>query len=204
MSRRQQKAEATRQRVLDGALELFLRDGYAATTIVAISEIADVAVQTVYAVFGSKKAILDELRARAVVGDAPGPLRDQDDWRTMEREPDPRAQLRMLAAISARIGEAMGPLYVVMAGAAASDADIAATFDQQQQARWDDQHRVARTLARRGALRAGLTANDATDVMWAIANPRTCYSLVTERGWDPARYEQMLADALVGALLEPI
>ncbi len=69
MSRRQQKALATRGRVLDAALELFLADGYATTTITAIADAADVAVQTVYAVFGTKKAILDELRARAVAGD---------------------------------------------------------------------------------------------------------------------------------------
>ena len=42
------KALATRHRVLDAAETLFVRDGYAATTIAAIAEEADVAVQTVW------------------------------------------------------------------------------------------------------------------------------------------------------------
>ncbi|SRR5581483_1420724 len=201
MSRRQQKALATRGRVLDAALELFLADGYATTTITAIADAADVAVQTVYAVFGTKKAILDELRARAVAGDEPGPLRQRGDWQAMERERDPRAQLEMLAAIATRIGAAMGPLYEVMSGAAASDPEIATTFRRQQQARYDDQHHVARALARHGALRDGVTAKDATDIMWTIASPRTHHSLVVERGWSPEKYERWLAATLVATLL---
>lgn len=61
--RRARKALATRHRVLDAAEILFVRDGYAAATIAAIAEKADVAVQTVYAVFGNKRAILAELLA---------------------------------------------------------------------------------------------------------------------------------------------
>ena len=67
--RRARKALATRHRVLDAAETLFVRDGYAAATIAAIAEKADVAVQTVYAVFGNKRAILNELLAIRVVGD---------------------------------------------------------------------------------------------------------------------------------------
>ncbi len=188
--------------MLDAALDLFLTDGYASTTIAAIAEAADVAVQTVYAVFGNKRTILDELRHRAVVGDVGGgALRERSDWRAMEHERDPGRQLRQLATIAARIGAAMGPLYEVMTGAAASDAEIAEVFRTQQQERYDDQLRVARSLARRGALRQGLTARDATDVMWTIASPRTHHSLVVERGWSAEKYEQWLADVLVAALL---
>lgn len=201
-TRRQQKAAATRQRVLDAALELFLTDGYTTTTIAAIADRADVAVQTVYAVFGNKRAILDELRHRAVVGEGgSGPLRERADWRAMERERDPERQLVLLAAIATSIGEGMGPLYEVMSGAAASDPDIADVFRRQQLARHDDQARVARLLARRGALRDGLTARDATDIMWTVASPRTHHSLVVERGWSTQKYERWLAETLIASLL---
>lgn len=59
---RQERAEVTRRRILDAARALFVRDGYAATTLKAIAAEAGVAVQTVYAVFGSKAAILAGLR----------------------------------------------------------------------------------------------------------------------------------------------
>jgi len=59
---RDEHAQVTRQRIADAARRLFLRSGYAATTLVEIAVEAGVAVQTVYAVFGSKAGILDALR----------------------------------------------------------------------------------------------------------------------------------------------
>jgi AcrR family transcriptional regulator len=200
--RREVKARATRRRVLDAALGLFVADGYSGTAITSIADAADVAVQTVYAVFGNKRAILGELLARAVVGDDDaGPLREREDWQAMEGERDPNAQLTQLAGIATKIGLRMAPLYEVMSGAASSDPEIAETFQHQQQARWDDQQWVAKSLSRRGALRAGLTARDATDILWTIASPRTYHSLITQRGWSTHKYERWLAETLIAALL---
>jgi AcrR family transcriptional regulator len=202
-TRRAQKALATRRRILEAAEALFVRDGYAATTIAAIAGQADVAVQTVYAVFGTKRAILAELLAVRVVGDdATTPLKDRDDWRAMEAETDPRRQLGLLAAIATRIGERMGALYDVLAGAAGSDSEIADMHQRQQQSRHHDQRRLARSLARNGALRPGLSQARATDIMWAIANPTMHHRLVTERRWPPGEYERWLAHVLTCSLLE--
>ena len=59
---RQQEAQARRRRVLDEAHRLFLRDGYAATSIDAIAAASGVSVQTVYATFTSKAGILAGIR----------------------------------------------------------------------------------------------------------------------------------------------
>jgi AcrR family transcriptional regulator len=63
---RQERAATTRRRILTAARRLFFRDGYAATTLKAVAAEAGVAVQTVYAVFGSKAAILAALREQVV------------------------------------------------------------------------------------------------------------------------------------------
>lgn len=203
-TRRAQKALGTRTRILEAAEALFVRDGFAATTIAAIASDADVAVQTVYAVFGSKRAILQTLLAVRVVGDETAtPLKDRAEWRVMEAETDPRRQLELLAAIASRIGERMGALYNVLAGAAGSDPEIATLHRRQQQSRYNDQRRVARLLARRGVLRAGLSEARAADVMWAVANPTMHYNLVTERRWAPGEYERWLAEILACSLLSP-
>jgi AcrR family transcriptional regulator len=113
-TRRARKALATRRRILEAAETLFTRDGYATTTIAAIADQADVAVQTIYAVFGTKRAVLSELLAVRVVGDDDTiPLKDRDDWRAMESETDPRRQLDLLAAITDR--QRMGALDVLAA-----------------------------------------------------------------------------------------
>jgi TetR/AcrR family transcriptional regulator of autoinduction and epiphytic fitness len=189
--------------ILDAAEALFVRDGYAATTIATIARQADVAVQTVYAVFGTKRALLGELLAVRVTGghDAT-PLKDRDDWRAMEAESDPRRQLELLAAVATQIGERMGALYNVLAGAAGSDPEIADMHRLQQQRRHDDQRRVARSLARKSALRLGLSEAQATDIMWAVANPAMHQSLVAERRWAPGEYERWLTHVLTCSLLD--
>jgi AcrR family transcriptional regulator len=200
--RRARKALATRHRILDAAEVLFIRDGYATTTITAIAAVADVAVQTVYAVFGTKRAILSELLAVRVVGDEQNvPLQGRARWQAIEREPDPGRQLALLAALATQIGDRIGPIYQVFAGAGGSDPEIAELYRKQQEARYKDQRRIARSLARKGALKEGLSEVTATDMMWAIANPNMHHALISERGWTPAQYEQWLGQMLVCAML---
>lgn len=200
--RRERKALVTRRRMLDAAEALFVRDGYAATTITAIAEAADVAAATVYAVFGTKRAVLTELlRVRVVGDDARTPLRDREDWQAIERETDPRRQLALLAAIATQIGSRIAALYEVMAAAAGSDPEIAVMYRRQQQARYEDQRRLARSMSRAGALRAGLSPAHATDIMWTLASPRTYRTLISERRWATDEYERWLAHVLACALL---
>lgn len=63
---RAERAMVTRSRIADAARQLFFRNGYAATTLQEVATEAGVAVQTVYAVYGSKAGILRALRDLAV------------------------------------------------------------------------------------------------------------------------------------------
>ncbi|MCU1588294.1 MAG: hypothetical protein JWN31_1787 [Frankiales bacterium] len=200
--RRRRNAAATRSRVLAAAEALFARDGYAATTIAAIAEAADVAVQTVYASFGNKRTVLTELLCVRVAGaEGETELKDRADWLQMEGEDDPRRQLMLLATIATSIGSRMAVLYGVLEAAAGSDPEVAELYRRQQQARWQDQRRVAASLSRQGALRPGMTEKQATDVMWALANPNTYRALVGERRWSTPDYALLLGKLLASALL---
>jgi AcrR family transcriptional regulator len=200
-TRRYMKAVATRRRVLDAAKSLFLRDGYAACTMTAIADEADVAVQTIYAIFGNKRSILTEMLAAQVVGDDDNRrLVDRDDWLAMEREADPRRQLALLARIATRIGGRMAAVYEMVSAAAASDAEIAAIYRRQRDSRYRDQRRVAELLAAKGALREGLSSKRAADIVWALANPTMYRALVGDRKWSVGEYERWLAGMLTEAL----
>src|SRR5919202_5200172 len=65
-SRRRAAADATRERICAAAERLFLRDGYARTSIRAVARAAGVAEATVYVVFANKAALLDAVILRAV------------------------------------------------------------------------------------------------------------------------------------------
>ena len=201
--RRERKALATRHRVLDAAEALFIRDGYAATTMTAIADAAHVAVQTPYAIFGTKRAILTELVAARVVGDDErAPLVNRAEFRAIEGDPDPRRQLAHLASLAAQIGNRIAALYQVMAAAAGSDPDIAEVYERQQEARYKDQRRIALSLSRTSALRSGLSVARATDIIWTLANPNTHHALVNERGWTTEEYEAWLGRLLACAILD--
>ena len=119
--------------MLDAAEDLFTHDGYAATTMTAIAEHADVAVQTLYAVFGNKRTILTELIDARVAGDDQArSLPDGEDWRVMEREPDPHLQLALFAQIATRIGVRSAAINEIMARGRWRDPEIAAMYQQQR------------------------------------------------------------------------
>lgn len=77
--RRERKKAATRQKIADTALRLFLERGYDAVGIRDVAAEADVAVTTVFAHFASKEALVferdadfEQRLARAVTDRAPG------------------------------------------------------------------------------------------------------------------------------------
>ena len=64
-----EKSRQTRRRILQAAYELFVAQGYGATTLQGIAERGDVAVQTIYFAFGNKPSLLKELVDVTIAGD---------------------------------------------------------------------------------------------------------------------------------------
>src|SRR5689334_18601337 len=95
---RRERARATRRRIREAAARLFVEHGYLATTIEAIAVEAGVAVQTVYFVFGNKRAMLAEALDVATAGDdAPVPVAERSWVEELRREDDPRRVVRTIA-----------------------------------------------------------------------------------------------------------
>gem|GEM_PF-4563743 len=61
---------------------------------------------------------------------------------------------------------------------------------------------IVSVLEQSGRLRSGLTTTDALDVMWAMTSPDTYTKFVFQRRWQPDRFEEWLASALIDLLLE--
>ena len=66
---RQAQTALTEQRIVAAATELFLADGYVATTLEAVARRSRVAPRTVYVRFGSKAALFKRVVDVAIVGD---------------------------------------------------------------------------------------------------------------------------------------
>jgi AcrR family transcriptional regulator len=199
---RQRQAAETRRRIFRAAQELFLRDGYATTTMATIADHAGVAVQTVYASTRSKRDILKGIIDLAVSGDDEQvPVQVSSRWRAMVAEPDPRTRLRMLARLHGEICVREAPAFTIVADAAGSDPEIRALMQEMANQRYQDHYRLAKTLHQTGDIRSGLSARRAADSVSTLANERTYLALVGDRHWSIKDYEQWLADQLIAALL---
>jgi len=198
----QARTRLARRAVLDAARTLFLERGYGATTIEGISSSSDIPQATIYRLFSSKNGILKTLLDTSIAGDdEPIPVAQRGHVRPLLDATRPEDSLARLAAISVDINTRTAPIYRILVSAASSDTDAAAILDELTRQRQEGQGRVATALARAKALRTGLRARDAADVIHALASPELYHLLVIDRAWPPQRYERWLAQTLATQLL---
>jgi TetR/AcrR family transcriptional regulator of autoinduction and epiphytic fitness len=202
--RRQEKARQTRHRILVAAQELFTSQGYAATTIQQIAARADVAWQTVYAVFRTKTAILSAVFDVAVGGDdEPVAVAERPFVQQIAEAGDPRDKMRIFArhlrGSQTRTADVLG----VIEAAAAGDAEIAALWRTLQDQRRHGMALAGADFARQGVLRSGLDADRAADILWLHTGPWAYRAFVTDRGWTLDEYEDWLAETLYAQLTAP-
>lgn len=198
----QARTRLARAAVVEAARSLFLERGYGATTIEAISELADVPPATVYRLFSSKHGILKGVLDVSIVGDDEAvPMADRPQVRALLAEPDPRSQLAGFVKVMAQVNARVAPLYRILVSAAGSDPDAAALLDELTRQRQAGQRLIARSLARAGALRPELRERDAADLIHALMSPELYRLLVLDRHWKSERYERWLATILVDQLL---
>jgi AcrR family transcriptional regulator len=192
--RRAQAAE-TRRRIAAAAGALFIEQGFSATTVAAIARRAGVAVQTVYATFGSKGAIVHAVLAQ---------MEDEADagvWRErIASETDPRRKLAAFAAWSARMYSTSKPA-IALAQAAGSDPSLAALKAEGDRHRREALDSLVRGLDRSGSLVAGLTVEEAADRAWVLTAVELYLAAVDGCGWSDDRYAEWLGSLLADQLL---
>jgi AcrR family transcriptional regulator len=199
---RDEQARATRRAIVNAAAELFVAQGYAATTMEAIAKAANVSRKTVFAAGGSKFVLLKDAFDWSLVGDdEPIPMADRAPVQRILATTDPARAVRLWVAMITDTATRAAPVGAVLAAAAHVDDEAAALV------RLSDQHRLqgARAfvahLAAIGGLRPGLSAAEAADLCWLAMDPGPYVRLVVERGWSPARFRRWLIAAVSRELL---
>jgi AcrR family transcriptional regulator len=200
--RRREQAAATRREILEAALSLFEKRGYAATTMGAIATEAGVALKTVYVAFESKSGVLRALWNFRLRGDEEDvPVAERDWYRTMLAEPDPERQLRLVAQNGRAVKLRIAALIDVIRSAAPSDPDIEALWERINTDFHANQRAIVESLNEKNALRPGLDVDRATDVLWSINFSNLWHLLVDERSWSPEEFERWSGDLACAALL---
>jgi AcrR family transcriptional regulator len=195
----------TRRRLLSAARAEFADRGYAAATVIRISERAGVSVQTLYNDWGNKRNLLQAVMETAVTGD--------DDTMVEAGQPpailtagldpgdakDPRRFLAHLCHQYRLLAERSAVGWQTYRDAAGTDPDIAADWQRISDMRRQAFH-VMMTRVPAGALRPGLTPAAAADTAWAIASPEMHHQLVREAGYSYDQLEDWVRGTLGAAL----
>ncbi len=186
------QAEQTRAAVLEAARSLFADLGWVGTSMRGVATKAGVAMETVYAGFGSKRDLLAAVIDLAVVGDdLPIPLAQRDFALGLgvgTRGERVVKAASMSAAISARTCD----LIQALIQGSAADTELA-----QRLADLDERRR--REVAGYFELVASRPATpEQVDEVWLLTSAEVFHMLVHRSGWTPEQHERWLAARLVG------
>jgi hypothetical protein len=89
----------------------------------------------------------------------------------------------------------------VLIGAAATEPELAQVWQELEAERLAGLLRFAQLLADRGALRPGVSVEEARDTLWTLNSLVVHDLLVLQRGWSVERYQDWLTLAMAGLLL---
>ena len=197
--KRDARAAATRARIRASAEELFLRNGYARTSMTAVARAAGVAEKTVYLTFPTKAELLNDIIVTALRSeDAVRPLR----LRLGEALAAPPQQL--IAGYASLVADLMARTARIMAlgeHAAASDGGLAALRDRGLAAMRSDCRDVAAALAERNALADDLSVDNAAATIYALTNEAVHLRLADGYGWTAEEYRSWLERTLRASIL---
>jgi AcrR family transcriptional regulator len=178
---RQEKAAATRGRMLDAAYALFCSDGYRTTTMEAIAERAGVAVQTVYFTFHTKDQLFQEVHERTVLGDENLPPPMQPWYLAAVTAADIREAVRHICRGVLSISRRVAPMIPAFHAVAGDPAG--AVWERSQQLRHDGMIELVAALAKKSPLRKAITKDHAADVLYLLLGPDLYWTMVLGRGW---------------------
>jgi AcrR family transcriptional regulator len=176
-----------------GRLEYATR-GYAATSIEMIADTAGVAVQTVYAVFGSKRSVLESLLDT---------LEDQAGLESLEcalADPRPARQAAAVARFLTRLFTRGADVIAAARAAGAADPALRALAAKGEGRHRRGMKRVVHGWARLDALRPQLPVNDAADILNAITSYEV-FQHLRGAGWTLKHYETWLGATIVTLIL---
>lgn len=202
---RAEKTRLTRRRIVAAAADLFLDQGYGATTLDQIAARAGVSKPTVFSAVGNKQTVLSAVRDVAMAGDdqklsmVERPLAEQ-----IRQEPDPYRAVELLAGLFTGIGRRYARIDEVLRGAAQSgEPGLRELWQTSEEQRLTGARIWATSLAGKGPLRDGVDVDTATDLLWLYMAPDLYHRLVHDRGWSDERFQRWLVDTLTGLLLPP-
>jgi len=202
---RREQAEASRQKVLRAAREVFLESGYHAATMGQIAERSGLAVQTVAYYFGTKPKLMSELITasvrRAMGGVAPV---DRDSWaRSEATATDGRVLVDAFVDEVHPILMSVHQLVDVARIGGLTDPEVQDVHEFHENWRARDYGRFVQALNRVDSLRREVDVRTAKDIVLTLLAPDMYRVLHVDRGWDSEQIHDWMKHTIKALLLKP-
>jgi AcrR family transcriptional regulator len=190
------QAARTRSQILEAAKKLFQTEGFDRVTISNLAKAAGVSMPTIYAVFKSKRGVLQSLIDEALPAEQFTALVDDS-----MKEKSPKKRLTITAKLARQIYDAERGLMDILRGASVVAPEFKELEQEREERRYERQSEYIKKLVQDKALAEGLTFEKARDTLWALTGRDLYRMLVLEKGWSSDEYEKWLGQLLVNALL---
>lgn len=201
--KRAERARRTREKVIEAARELFVAQGYGATSLQEVADRAGVAVQTVYFVFRNKRTLFKDVVDTSIAGDTePVATMDREWFRAACAEPTAAGQLRAHVRGTCEILGRVAPIMPLIETAAATDPEIAAQWTGGPDPRYTVQRTAAEALVGKPDARPGLSAETTADLLYGLLSPQLYLIFVRDRGWSPEAFEEWARATLTSQLCD--
>lgn len=193
---REIQAAQTRSRILEAANELFQAEGFDRVTINRLAKEAKVSMPTIYALFKSKRGVLQALIDSALPSSQFDRLVE-----SYSTEKSPKKRLYLTARIARQIYDAERELGNLMSSASVVGPEFQELEEEREQRRYARQGEGLKKLLSEKVLAKGLTLAKVRDIQWALTGRDIYRMLVIERGWSSDDYEKWLGELLFKTLL---
>ncbi len=178
--------------MVDNARDLFLDQGFAATSTRQIAAAAGVTERTLFNIVANKGELLRQVMLAHVFGGDDGPLTERADFAEILDCDSAGEFLHRFAGWVAALHQRSARLAEMVRAAASVDAGAARLWDWGVGQQSADCRRIIRVFREHGWLRAGITAPEAADSLAVLSGHETYWRLVTERHWRLPRYRRWL------------
>jgi AcrR family transcriptional regulator len=194
---RDAQAAQTRFHILKAAKKLFQTEGFDRVTINMLATAAEVSMPTIYAIFKSKRGVLQALIDEALPPEQFAELVDH----SMQAE-SPQKRLSLTAKLARQIYDAERELMDILRGAAVVAPEFKELEQEREKRRYERQGEFVKNMMKEKSLAKGLTLQKARDILWALTGRDMYRMFVIERDWSSEEYEKWLKAVLASSLLE--
>jgi AcrR family transcriptional regulator len=194
---RDAQAAQTRSRILEAAKELFKTEGFDRVTINKLAKVAEVSMPTIYAIFKSKRGVLQSL-----IDDALPPEQFAALVEDSMKEKSPEKRISITAKMARQIYDAEKELMDILRSASVVAPEFRELEQERETRRYDRQGEYVKQMMEAKFLAKKLTLTKARDILWTLTGRDIYRMFVIERGWSSDEYEKWLTGVLIKSLLD--